>query len=155
MTLEDFYINKNYLFQLGNGLTDYLLFQQLESETEYQLSLKAQYEELNNGDGAIRTNLSDRNYLSAVEIPISYVLKDTKGNISLVKKSFLLPPQKAFFFNVEADGWITVYFNPNMDVVNPYSPKNSSRQEYGQREDVINATLKTPTPFSLQAFKSI
>lgn len=146
--MNEFLKSKNYIYQYGNGLEDYFIFPQTEFQGIVNKSVKTQYEESNFIDGAIRTNLTGRNRLGAVDININFLVQDKDYfDLNYVKKVFQSIPRKLFSYTLDGNGNIRFYFTPYSDVIKTVSQEDKSSMESGQKIENVGISLKLPNPY--------
>lgn len=153
---EEFLRNKIYIYQFGDGLGDYFILPKIELDMKSNKPVKSQYENSNFIDGAIRTNLRDRNNFGAVELPLEFIVKQRNYfDIGYLKKMFNKPLQNAYFFTVDYDGNLEMYFNPDMDCTGTINQEVSPNTEFGQQIDRIKVQLTSGLPFVYKCKNSV
>lgn len=146
--MNDFLKIKNYLYQYGNGLEDYFIFPQIGFQNIVNKTVKTQYEDSNFIDGAIRTNLTDRNKLGAADLNINFLVEDNDYfDLGYVKKVFQSIPRKLFSYTLDANGDIKFYFTPYSDVTKTVSQEDKSVMENGQKIENVEISLKLQNPY--------
>lgn len=146
--MNEFLKSKSYLYQYGNGLEDYFVFPKVEFQNVVSKPVKTQYEDSNFIDGAIRTNLTDRNKLGAVDLNVQFLVRDEDYfDLGYVKKVFQSIPRKLFSYTVDSNGDTRFYFTPYSDVIKTVSQEDKSSMENGQRIENVGISLKLQNPY--------
>jgi hypothetical protein len=143
MPLIDYLINKTYIYQIGDGRSDYMIVPKADMSNGLSKPTKTQYGETANFDGAYRLNSNRKNNLGSVENNLSFLIgNDGLFDIGYVKKVFHQPPQRVFHFVRDVNGDVKMFFNPTVDVINQPQQKEDPNAEKGQTLEKLGATLK-------------
>jgi len=154
--MSNFLKTKNYIYQIGNGRSDFFIFPKTEFGAKVSKPLKQSYSESNFIDGQIRTNLLDRNLLSSAEFNIDFYIEETNYfDLNFVKKMFVAKPTISFYYQTNASEDLNIFFNPTTDIVNTVDQQESSSSSDGQSNLRVNAGLKLPLPFLYECKPSI
>jgi hypothetical protein len=146
--MNDYLIDKNYIYQLGDGRGNYFIVPKTEMENGLSKPTKSQYQEIASKDGASRTNFTRKNFLGATESNLTFLADNTSiFSLGFIKKIFHQPPQRAFSFTRDVNGDVKMFFNPFVDVIGQPAPKESPNMEYGQATEKLSATLKYQIPY--------
>lgn len=153
---DEYLRNKLYLYQFGDGLGDYFIFPKIELSMGSNKPVKSQYEDSNFIDGAIRTNLRDRNNLGSVELSTDFIVKQSNYfDMGYLKKMFNKPLQTAYFFTVSYEGNLEMYFNSDIDCTVTVNQEVSPSSEYGQQIDKVRVGLTSGLPFVYKCKNSV
>jgi hypothetical protein len=148
--------NKNYIYQIGDGRGDYFIIPRKEIVANVIKPSKSQYDENNFIDGQSRINLNDRNFLSAANLKLSFLVQDKDYfDLGYVKKVFQQAPQKTFFYTIGSNDSLRMFFNPSIDFVQSVQQEDTAQNKYGQQIEKVDVDLKASNPFVYECKTSI
>jgi hypothetical protein len=146
--LQEYIRTKQYLYQFGNAFEDYFVFPKTNFSAPVSKSVKTQYLEANFIDGVIRTNLTDRNKLTGIDLETNFQIQNNSYyTLDYVKKVFFSRPKKIFFYTLDNDENIRFFFNPFADVSKTIEQKEQSQVDDSQLIENVQVGFKLPLPF--------
>jgi len=149
MFIDTTFPSKFYLYQLGDGLSDFIVFPKSNLTCRVSHTVKLAEVENNFFDGKVRLNLGQRNRLGAPTLEISFVWPKTNYfDLHQVKKVFFSEPKPIFFYtyNTNEDD-IEFYYSPFADAVEIVSQEQQPNNDLGSDFEWLKVKLQLLLPF--------
>jgi hypothetical protein len=149
MFIDTTFPSKFYLYQLGNGLDDFLVFPKSNLTCRVSHTVKLAEVENNFIDGKIRLNLGQRNRLGAVTLDVSFAWSKTNYfDLHKVKKVFFSEPKPIFFYTYNADeDDVEFYYSPFAEAIEIINQEQLPNTDLGSDFEWIKVKLQLLLPF--------
>jgi len=152
MFIDTTFPSKFYLYQLGNGLDDFIIFPKSNLTCRVSHTVKLAEVENNFIDGKIRLNLGQRNHLGAVTLEVSFAWpKSNYFDLHKVKKVFFSEPKPIFFYtyNPNEDD-IEFYYSPFAEAIEIINQEQLPNTDLGSDFEWLKVKLQLLLPFVFQ-----
>jgi len=149
MFIDTTFPSKFYLYQLGNGLDDFIVFPKSNLTCRVSHTVKLAEVENNFIDGKIRLNLGQRNRLGAVTLDVSFAWSKTNYfDLHKVKKVFFSEPKPIFFYtyNTDEDN-VEFYYSPFAEAIEIISQEQLPNTDLGSDFEWLKVKLQLLLPF--------
>ena len=149
MFIDTTFPSKFYLYQLGNGLDDFLVFPKSNLTCRVSHTVKLAEVENNFIDGKIRLNLGQRNRLGAVTLDVSFAWSKTNYfDLHKVKKVFFSEPKPIFFYTYNADeDDVEFYYSPFAEAIEIINQEQLPNTDLGSDFEWLKVKLQLLLPF--------
>jgi len=149
MFIDTTFPSKFYLYQLGNGLDDFLVFPKSNLTCRVSHTVKLAEVENNFIDGKIRLNLGQRNRLGAVTLDVSFAWSKTNYfDLHKVKKVFFSEPKPIFFYTYNADeDNVEFYYSPFAEAIEIINQEQLPNTDLGSDFEWLKVKLQLLLPF--------
>ena len=149
MFIDTTFPSKFYLYQLGNGLDDFIVFPKSNLTCRVSHTVKLAEVENNFIDGKIRLNLGQRNRLGAVTLDVSFAWSKTNYfDLHKVKKVFFSEPKPIFFYTYNADeDDVEFYYSPFAEAIEIINQEQLPNTDLGSDFEWLKVRLQLLLPF--------
>jgi len=149
MFIDTTFPSKFYLYQLGNGLDDFIVFPKSNLTCRVSHTVKLAEVENNFIDGKIRLNLGQRNRLGAVTLEVSFAWPKTNYfDLHKVKKVFFSEPKPIFFYTYNAnEDDVEFYYSPFAEAIEIINQEQLPNTELGSDFEWLKVRLQLLLPF--------